>query len=788
MSKMDDFCGTVKSKYSFLLVLVFFFLLVRFSILFSAVDNLIYDDELGGGTLAKAVIDGFWTPLFDCADSFRWGGQVVTLAVVPFFLLFGETLLVLRVVAMFFSLITLIVLYLFLFRFFNRRVAIVASLLFILSPPTYTKMSFVCWGGYTEINFLVIFTLLIFYKIFFISEARHASVGKREVAPRYRYALFGIFSGFALFYDYSFLLALFCYLFFWFIFDRRLFFKKNFYIFCIFFLLGFTPWFVYNQMYNWDGLFVIRGQSIIAWYARNSLSVSLSQFKDLVVFHIPRFFSFKDFFFIPGSFISYFYYLIFVLSFVGLFWFHRHSIANLLIGLLPGVRGKVPSRDISPETFLMIYPLCFLFVYAFFGIAHVPVEEVDMLFPYRYLFPLLPFIFMLNSLFLDEIAKRCKSRIVVFYFLTVSLICLGLVGNLSMISREHLNTFFIPKGYNFVRLGKRIRKRYLYRSDIVRTLRYIENVNKKSRRFCYEGYEWGIDEDAPRSLMRRRVKEVIGNVEEDYYPFVYERLGKVAGIRFVCGDELSEYLGAGFDEEAHYFFYRGLGIGFSSRFSHDPETYNCLVGLIGKWYLPHFYEGFGMELDDLFITHTSGFLRFINSLDGDSRRHVFIGFGRGKEYREISYIKFSLGTGRIGHSMKRWRRKVNKIEDQYKPYCYQRLGIETGWRFIHNTKKYLAFLEEAEEDYRPYLYTGLGIGIGWRFGYSIDGCVRLIRQANKDLWPFIYEGLGLGVARRYGYQLDDWAEEMAKVPSAYKPYFNKGIRQALDEANVVPKT
>ena len=131
--------------------------------------------ELCVGTFTKVILHDPQVPIFSCLESYRWGGLVTGFLAVPFFLLFGDAMVVMRSVIMLLSLGTLVVLYLFTYEFFNRRTAIVASLLFILSPPNYTRLSYIAFGSYSELNFPALLTIFVFYKIFFTQRARFAS-------------------------------------------------------------------------------------------------------------------------------------------------------------------------------------------------------------------------------------------------------------------------------------------------------------------------------------------------------------------------------------------------------------------------------------------------------------------------------------------------------------------------------------------------------------------------------------------------------------------------------------
>jgi hypothetical protein len=727
---------------------------------------MVFDLETNIGTLAKVMIDGNSPAfVFGLSDNYRGGAVILGILTVPFFLLFGESLLVLRAVAMLFSLGALVIIYLFIYNFFNRKAAILASLLFILSPPNYIRGAFVSSGGYTEMNFFSLLAIFLFYKIFF------AEVVNRK----HLFAFFGVLSGFALFYDYTFLLTLSCCLLFWFSFDKKLLLKNDFYIFVLFFLIGFSPWFYYNLTHNWNAVFIMREESLWAWFTKNSFLRSLTRLKDLIVFDIPGFFRFRDLFFFSKNFISNTLCAIFAISFIGILWAQRGSIARFFKGLIPLRRFNITPRMISPEVFLIIYALIFMLAYAFCGTSYLAKREVDIVFPHRFLIFLIPSIFMITSIFLVKITNY-KYGVLVSRVLAGVLITISLISNLGMISIQNYMLSTLPEGYNYVFFGKQLR--YVYNERIEQSLDSIKKIDRKDRRFFYEGYKWAVPEGKSGFSTKDYVQKIIMvSIDKDSWPFAYEHLGRVMGRNLWYDKFADEELKSYVDKLFYPYFYLGLGRGFAGR-GLNEHAYNYLLGKIDKQYWRYFREGMGMEMDALFIDNIKKFSQFMAIMDIETRKDIYGGFAEGKEYPRMSYNIFSSGFGKITHSVKAWKERIDCIEEEFKPYCYQRLGIEIGWRFIYDIKGCREFLQKAEEKYRPYIYKGLGMALGWRFGSNINGCELLIRQIEQKYWTYAYEGLGAGVVKRYGYQLDERAKDSEKIPVEYKDQFRKGLKEA----------
>ena len=734
------------------------------------------------GTVAKIITHDPGVPIFACLDKYRWGGVIISIIEIPFFLLFGDTLVVSRLVIMLISLGMLVALYLFTQEFFNRRTAIVASLLFIFSPPNYTRLSYISSGSYSELNFLALLAIFVFYKIFFIQSGEQKI--PKDTHTVYLYALFGFLCGFGLLFDYPFLLTISCCLLFWLIFDPRLFLRKYFYIFLIFFVIGFSPWFCYNVAYKWNGVFVMHGRSIWQLFTGNSLGKSMVQLKNLLLFDIPGYLDFKDLFFIKGVYVSYAYYFIFVASFLYLSWLHRRVLSRFLLALIPFSRSRISPSDVPADTFLIVYSAIFFLVYSLCGFPIFPASPIreNSVFPFKEIFPLTLFIFIIIARFLDILKTKAKK-----YGPFVSSACLsviiviGLAGNLSLVDPSSFTISLIPKGYNYVRLGKQFKSSCIFKDDLGKCLGYIDKVDKLNRRFVYDGYEWATQ--AGLSGIQAYAERFLRRIDKEYWPFAYERLGETLGGMVWSQTMITQELEGNLQRDYLPYVYRGLGKALARKSGAvDFKKYLFFRSRIDEKYWPYFHEGMGIDFDEALINNTKKAVKFLNNVDKIDREYIFKGFEMGREYAEISYVKmFLVGFGRLGVDLGRWNVIMGKIKEEFRPGAYQRLGIEVGWRFIHGIKKYRNFLDKIEEQYRPSLYKGLGIGIGWRFGYTIEGCNKIIQHFDKRFWPYLYKGLGAGVTRWSGYQLDAGRLDMSKVPSDYKTYFEEGIDDAFGE-------
>ena len=85
-----------KNKYFILMILSIVFVLARLPIVITSFGKIFDFSELYIGTIAKELIEGSSLPLFDYQLTHIKGGTLLTgIFVTPFFLLFGQSYLVL---------------------------------------------------------------------------------------------------------------------------------------------------------------------------------------------------------------------------------------------------------------------------------------------------------------------------------------------------------------------------------------------------------------------------------------------------------------------------------------------------------------------------------------------------------------------------------------------------------------------------------------------------------------------------------------------------------------------
>ena len=307
--------------------------------------------------------------------------------------------------------------YLFLYRYFNKKMAITTSLLFIFAPYAYTIRTFILSVEYTGSIIFTFLIMYIFYNIFYKNNKNY-----------WNFILLGLISGFALsFYTVNFVIIL-TFILFWFSFDKLFFIKKNFFVFLIAFLVTLSPMILYYYSYNLTSFDEI-GDYL---KADNKLLINKSQLSKydslikLLTKDIPYSFDFNKIDFITNLVLSYSYYFIFVISFMAILYKNRISILNLIKNLFLFKSKKNNNKEI----FIIVYPILYIFAYISIGLAPRP-------FYYSRILPIYPFIFIIIALFVNHLSSLPQKKWKIFSIAAITFILFfGLKINLGLISNN----------------------------------------------------------------------------------------------------------------------------------------------------------------------------------------------------------------------------------------------------------------------------------------------------------------------------------------------------------------
>ena len=143
--------------------------------------------EVHSGTIAQAILDGIDvdTERLPIMAHVR-GSAFLGYLLVPLYAVFGASALVLKLAPLLWHALTIGLLFYVLDRFFNRRAALTAGLLFVFAPPMLDKLSVLGFGSHMESSLIVLAALIPFLAI---------TLEKRTGALPY--ALFGLIVGLA---------------------------------------------------------------------------------------------------------------------------------------------------------------------------------------------------------------------------------------------------------------------------------------------------------------------------------------------------------------------------------------------------------------------------------------------------------------------------------------------------------------------------------------------------------------------------------------------------------------
>ena len=208
-----------------LLIIITIFIIFRLFILIG--NQTLHDEVVDWGLISKHVIEKDNYSVFDYSHAFQGWLVLESYFNVPITYFFGMSRITARIVPFIFSLILLIIFFLFLEKNFNKKVAVISSLLYIFSPPSFITSNLFDHIGHFVGIFFSFVMMFFFYQIFF-----------NKKITKTNFILLGIFSGFgAWVYPTPLIMLLVCFIF-WFAFDKKFFLKNYFF-------------YIYNIIYYW---------------------------------------------------------------------------------------------------------------------------------------------------------------------------------------------------------------------------------------------------------------------------------------------------------------------------------------------------------------------------------------------------------------------------------------------------------------------------------------------------------------------------------------------------------
>jgi|GEM_PF-3201382 len=604
----------MKKNKIILTVFIVIFILLKLLLVSSQRDAIFDNNEFFSGTLAMELIHGLSLPLKYCVpDNHNFGSIVNGVLIAPFYTLFGPSAASAKMVSILFSLGVLVLWYLLLNRFFNLRVAILASLLFVFSPTIYTKCSVLSIGSHPESNLFTALIMFISYLIFFDNRKKNIY-----------FILLGLSSGFAFFYSYLCGITLLVLFIFWFAFDKKFILRPEFYLFLIFFLIGFSPRVYFASAINPKiGYVGFAGFFSSAFNMKDaSFAHIVFKIKDFLTKDLLCLFDFGHF----SSFLRYLYYAFFFICFLSLMWVNRYSIRRLTI---PFKLKK--EKPLSRESVVLLFPFIFFLAYI---LSRYTIWQGWQ--NAGYIVPLYPFVFAIVAIGFEQLMHTRYRLMKALSITALSLILLaGFCENIALISFEKIGKGFAYKGYSYRKFGERVSASNFQYNKVVKK---IKNMDFSKRKYFLQGFGWGFYNSYNSD------KAMVAKGEEFLKKFSFDREDRLhffKGIGRGIADRAALYAyhkadSSGLndnvasnlfilksvaekDEDLRKYFWKGFGQG--SDFLYADKI---MVDYVEERFKVCFYEGLGESITERNMEDTS--LNWIKKFDPKYLKYVYFGY------------------------------------------------------------------------------------------------------------------------------------------------------------------
>jgi 4-amino-4-deoxy-L-arabinose transferase-like glycosyltransferase len=636
------------SKYRILFVLVAILLLTRVGALLFFIDDLFDGEELLHGTIAKEIMEGPDLPLLEYPPTnYGHGGFLSGILTIPFFALFGQNHFALQLTPVAFSAAILIILFLFAYKFFNRRVAIITGLLYLFSSRTWIIFNLHNGGLHFENIIFTVGAMYVFYEIIFNGKDK----------PVYYFSL-GLISGFGTYWIYTFLVTLAAVLLLWFLRDKKMLLRKGFYIFLAGFLIGMFIWLVYNLQTQFksitdiilDALFVDKNYlGFKTWLDTIGRFLMVACFSGM--FSITG----KDTIF--GA----VYLVIYWLSFLYILRLYKFSLARIIS---------------SKESFLLVFPVMLLISAAFYGFYVEELKDSTYFLNYRYIVSLFPFVFLTVAVVLDRLMLKFRIlKGISIATLSIPIILGGFVYS-KRIDFKNFGSGFNQLGYSYLLLSESFSSKYPHNFykildnitrlsapekyevltlptticpegkirpvDFKEYLKLSLRLDDKYKPIFYKILIKGLYSTSDLSLkdLVREVNILSKQVDDRYKPYLYQGIGAL-----VAEGNLSDTTGykdgANFlDEKYVAYYYRGLSESDFEDIADYIERFKSCMDWLDKQYQPFYLEGVGEHLAKIGVSYmiervdTDGVLisNFFKILEPDQKGYILEGMGKSLSY------------------------------------------------------------------------------------------------------------------------------------------------------------
>jgi hypothetical protein len=641
------------SKYKTLFIIVFIFLLTRVAVLLFFIDKFFMHEELHHGMIAKEIMEGRGLSIFEYPlTNYGHGGVWSGILTIPFFALFGQNRFALQLTPVAFAAAILIILFLFAYKFFNRRVAVITGVLYIFSSRMWFEFNLHNGGLHFENIIFTVGAMYIFYEIMFNNKNRLAY-----------YFFLGLISGFGTYWIYTFLITLSAIFLLWFLRDKKLFLKKGFYVFCLGFFIGMLPWVYYNLGIHFKNI----GDIFLAGFfmeRNNCLTINtwigiMRNILRIICFDRMLSFGMQDMIFGKLCLIIYW------LSFLYILRRYKFSFVKIIA---------------SKESFLLIFPLVLFVAVSFYGDSVK--EAVGSLYyvDWRYVVSFFPFIFLTVAIALDKLFLKFRFLKVASIGVLFVPIFGGVIMCLANVNFKDFGSGFNQPGYSYIFLFDSFCNKYgnnLYKIldnttklsapakyevisqvfainplkkvpsvDFKEYLKLSLRLDEKYKPFFYRILIKGLfyNSDMPLEDIVSQVDILSRQVDERYKPYFYEGVGALAVTRGLCCDITKYKYGVSLINKKYIaYYYRGLSEPSYWEFSKYLNGLKNCMTWIDKQYQPIYLEGIGEILAKMGVGYVImkaypedpdavEFYDFLKSLEPANKIYVLQGIGKGLSY------------------------------------------------------------------------------------------------------------------------------------------------------------
>ncbi|MBI5375340.1 MAG: hypothetical protein HZA77_07885 [Candidatus Schekmanbacteria bacterium] len=666
-----------KTNNRLLLIMLLLFLVLRISLILFATDYSNMYEERPLSLLAHDVKDGnIRLPLMAYYYTGGHGGHVVNaLLYVPFFILFGDSLFVLKLtVLILFSLPALALWYLFLNKYCGAESAVVFSLLYIMSPPYFSLNNIIGWGLHTEMSFFYILFLFLIGNLIYDSDEE----GRANLKPL-QTLVCGFIAGLSLFYGYSFAAVLAVSLLSVYLIKRSYHIVKFLVLFFILFPAGLGV-LLYKIFIVKRYIVHVQDQPFIP---SPEMGRYLQKFKDLVI-SIPHsfYFRFWDEASIDSNTMSYEYALVFLAAFMAGLFLERKNIYSACRALVPAEKFRLDKKQLTPELLILMSSLSFIMMVllsAFYIPDFIPGSNIlyNKLNFYRYLLPFYPFMFALMAVIFQRLWKSGKRSVKMMALILLVLNLLYcLTSNVRLMDYSSLGTSFINRGYTLHGYESRA---------VVSTLNKSSSFDDALRGFdrYSDGEKYNVYNFLGKTVGMRNysLEEVIGAVSKNHgekLTGVIEGFFEDKGYRFLKeGRDIEEYVRMAdslANEDYQRICFRKLGF-VSGSYEKLKKKAGEIILLLPAKYASSFAEGYGESMINETMFHCiitevyngQEWVSFPQEYIGD----YYYGLGRG------------LGTSFMG--IKNSLYDISEDRPEYRALYYKRLD-----NYVNDVKKWVS--------------------------------------------------------------------------------------------------